>query len=125
MSGFSKSGCANRIVKQGHLCCTVHSPLLLYCTSLADKCILNRTGDLMKGTNPDMHRLSSLGLPWCCCFHFLSDFELLILSSYFRVCHSLLFQPTKPTGKLLPQKKHFFGLIWFLRLLLQQNSFLK
>lgn len=35
----------------------------------------------MKGANPNMHKLISLSLPWCCFFPFSSDFKLLILSS--------------------------------------------
>lgn len=80
----------------------------------------------MKGASPNIHRLSSLRLPWCCCFAFLSNFKLLILSSRFRICHSLLFQHTKQTDKLLPQKQHFFVLVcFFFTLLLQQNGFLR
>lgn len=84
-----------------------------YWAPLPDKCMSNRTWDLMKGASPNIHRLSSLRLPWCCCFAFLSNFKLLILSSRFRVCHSLLFQHTKQTDKLLPQKQHFFVLVCF------------
>lgn len=102
-SGFSKSGFAKGAVKQGHLCYAVHSLLLLYCASLADECIFSRTWDLMKGGN--IHRHSSLSLPWCFCFLFLSHFKVLNLFPHIRVCHSLLCQHTKQTDKLLPQKK--------------------
>lgn len=102
-SDFSKSSFAKGVVKQGHLCYAVHSLLLLYCTSLADECIFNRTGDLMKGANIQRH--SSLSLPSCFCFPFSSHFKLLNLFPHIRVCHSLLCQHTKQTDKLLPQKK--------------------
>lgn len=102
-SDFSKSGFAKGVIKQGHLCYAVHSLLLLYCTSLADECIFNRTRDLMKGANTQRH--SSLSLPWCFCFLFSSHFKLLNLFPHIRVCHSLLCQHAKQTDKLLPQKK--------------------
>lgn len=112
-SGFSRSGFAKGVVKQGHLCYAVRSLPLLYCASLADECIFNRIWDLMKGAN--IHRHSSLSLPWCCCFPFSSHFKVLNLSPDIRVCHSLMCQHTKPTDKLLLQKKEkklfFFHLV--------------